>query len=208
MTAVMASVLVVLSSVPAVVNMIRRLEKAGDPLTLTLVLIAASAVILGVGLAVVAFQKLRLNRKVEKYNREIRGAFGKILDRTNDYSTYMSAIGSYTRGMSCLKLSERQKQQVAVVRNSKQKHVKAISIMLGKLQKWSKAFYLNVDFTTRRPEPRVQVSAILSAEDSRLYAFETGKSYEVELNRSGMTVLSPFSFASRLEIMREELYDD
>ena len=41
-----------------------------------------------------------------------------------------------------------------------------------------------------------------------MYTFETGKEYQVPLNESGERVISPFGFVRKLEIIREELYED
>ena len=45
-------------------------------------------------------------------------------------------------------------------------------------------------------------------EGEELFTFESGKSYPIKINPSGMEILSPFSFVDKLEIIREEIYDD
>jgi hypothetical protein len=120
----------------------------------------------------------------------------------------MSAIASHTRGLSYLNLSSRKKYYSNEAHGSKYKHIKAINIMLGKMRNWSKAYHLPVDFTSKRPDVHVEINSMITPAENKLYSFASGISCTIGINHSGMTLQSPFSFVNRIEIIREELYDD
>ncbi|MBQ1332281.1 MAG: hypothetical protein IIY36_05040 [Lachnospiraceae bacterium] len=87
-------------------------------------------------------------------------------------------------------------------------HIRAINAFLGRLKQWGKAQHLNLDLESRRPDSRITVDTTVSPADNKLYVFEAGKYSPVEINHSGLTMQSPYSFTKKIEILREELYDD
>jgi len=57
-------------------------------------------------------------------------------------------------------------------------------------------------------DENVQVDISTPPAKSGMYTFETGNSYQISVNNSGVKIYSPFEFVEKLEIIREELYDD
>ena len=153
-------------------------------------------------------QKSKLNGLIDIYNQHMKAAFNKITNNATDYSRYMSDIVSHSRGHSYLNLSARKKHNVENAHSLKYKHIKAINLFLEKIHSWSKAYYLNVDFNTNYIDEHANVDISVSPTESKMYTFEFGSSYPVEINTSGTFIEAPFSFIKRLEIVREELYDD
>ena len=80
--------------------------------------------------------------------------------------------------------------------------------MLSRLKGWSKAHHLDVDFSSIRPETRVELDITQTPFESKLYSINSGNLYPVAVNNSGMNMYSPFDFIAKIEIDREELYDD
>lgn len=206
---VLAAVLLCLAEAPAIV--IRIMDKIGSIPVIAALAGGSVLCILLTATVVLLWQKLRLNRLIRKYNLLLKEAFNELTEQAGDYSTYMSSIGSHQRGNSYLDLSIRKRGRSSAEHNMKYRHISAINILLGKLRKWSKAYRLEVDYTTPRPENPVQQTAVdvtVAPVNNKAYAFDAQTLYPVAINSSGMTMESPYPFASRIEIVREELYDD
>jgi hypothetical protein len=153
-------------------------------------------------------QKAELNILIAQYNQRLKDAYNRLVENAGDYSSYMSAIASYSRGRSYLNLSNQKKSASSSAHFSKYKHIKAINILLGKLKAWSKAYHLNVDFTTKRPETRAEIDTTVAPRENKLYSLATGDTYPVAINNSGMSMDSPYPFVKQIAIIREELYED
>lgn len=198
--------LVLLSSIPAIINSI---SLDGKYIEVIAIVVIACSLLSGLcGLSVLVIQKMKLNSLIGDYNHHIQNAFNKLVDNAGQYSDYMSGIASHSRGRSYLALTSRKRHRSDVEHYSKYKHIKAINILLGKLNAWSKAFQLNVDFTSKRPDSRVVVDTSIAPIENKVYLFESGASYDVAINHSGMTMKSPYCFAKKIEIVREELYEN
>lgn len=205
-TIILAALLVLLSAIPAFVHYIT--EHHSSLPTIAYVLCGCVLVVTATALFVLISQKAKLDLFVLLYNQRLKNAYNKLVESAGDYSAYMSGIASHARGCSYLNISDRKKYAADVDHFSKYKHVKAISVMLGKLRAWSRAYHLNVDFASKRPETRVDVDVTVAPVENKLYSFATGELYPVAINHSGMSMSSPYPFASRIAIIREELYED
>ena len=203
---VIAALFLLLSSLPAIIQKARELPS--ELLTLTYIMLGVIVIVIGFGLVALIAQKIKLNKLIKKYNQSIKTAFNKLIENADDYSKYMSAIASHSRGSSYLALSARKKYFHNEEHYSRYKHIKAINVLLSRLKGWSKAYHLDVDFTSKRPEERVEIDITQTPFESKFYAINSGDLYPVAVNNSGMSVESPFNFIARIEIDREELYDD
>lgn len=170
-------------------------------------MVAVAIVVLCGMLALVA-QKLNLNGLIKEYNLRIKAAFNKLVNNAGDYSKYMSAIASHSRGVSYLALSTSKKFSYSEEHYLRYKHINAINVLLSKLKEWSKIYRLDVDFTSKRPETRLNIDIHQPPFESDLYAVYSKELYPVAVNNSGMDMMLPFDFVVGVEIHREELYDD
>lgn len=205
----LAAGLVVLAAAPAVVE--RIVDRTGSAAVIAAVTGGIAVCALLAAVLVLLWQRFRLDRLIRKYVRLLKEAFNELTEQAGDYSTYMSRIGSHQRGSSYLDVSTRKKGRTSAEHNMKYRHITAINILLSKLRKWGKAYRLEVDYTTPRPENPVQaveVDVTVAPMDNKVYAFDTQTVYPVAINHSGMSMESPYPFAGRIEIVREELYDD
>lgn len=203
---VLAVILLGLTAVPAIVA--RAVNGIGSMPAIMAVLGGGALCALLAAAAALLFQKVKLNSLIKKYNQRLKRAFYQLTEQAGDYSTYMSGIGSHQRGSSYLDISTRKKSRSGAEHNQKYRHIMAINTLLGKLRKWSKAYRLDVDYTSTRPDAQVDVDVTVAPADNKAYAFDTQTPHPVAINNSGMDMESPYPFASRLEIVREELYDD
>ncbi len=198
--------LILLCHIPAIIGF--AVNRTGSPLLLLAVIAAECLLVVGGALAALLRQQLKLHGLLHIYNTYIKAAFGKIAENTNEYSRYLSSIASYARGQSYLMLAARKKYRVEHAHYSKYKHIRAIDILLSKLKAWSKAYHLGTDFDTPVIDEYATVDVFTAPVKNNMYTFESGNTYPVQVNHSGVTIDSPFGFVDRLEIVREELYDD
>lgn len=202
----LATLLVLASATPAFATLL--IEKSGSMTTLLHVLGGGIAAIAVVALLVLFFQKAQLNLLVTRYNNCLKNVYNKLVKNAGNYSLYMSAIASYSRGRSYLELSNRKKHASNSTHYSKYKHIKAIDALLRKLKMWSKAYHLEVDFTTKRSEIWLDIDTTIDPSENKLYSLATGDTYTVAINHSGMSMYSLYPFARQIAIIREELYED
>lgn len=167
-----------------------------------------SAVLLGLaGLLVLVSQKKALVKLAKDFQMVFQNVVGEISHNASAFSDFLSSVASHIHGRSYLNTMEKNRQKRDSSYYFKQKHVKAIDIFLSKLSLWSSALHVKVDLKS--------VDAIDLIDDlggevdyDSLYSFDVGKDFTVPLNRIGVDINSPFGFVERIEIEREEVYDD
>lgn len=159
-------------------------------------------------LLVLLLQKAELRAQLRQFNGFISGVMARISENASMFSKYMSGIASYIHGSSFLSLLRRKKFLRDEAQFYKQNHIAAINAFLVDLKEWSTAFHLPVSFEAAEIDESLTVDTDLLPRLNPLYTFETQASYSVPVNSAGDTIESPFSFIARLQIMREELYDD
>lgn len=205
-TIVLSVALLLASAIPALVDCL--VNQGASLTTLSYVMCGSIIAVIAAAALVLLSQKAELNILIAQYNQRLKDAYNKLIENAGEYTSYMSAIASHSRGCSYLNLSNQKKNASNSAHSSKYKHIKAINVLLGKLVVWSKAYHLNVDFTTKRPEMRVDIDTTVAPLENKLYSFATGDTYAVAINNSGMSMDSPYPFAKQIAIIREELYED
>ena len=203
---VMTAVLLVMAAFPAVIRLVNGTENRLTGILIMIIFGAAAAAIDAV--IILALQKRYLNKLVLRYDQIIADAFNELEDDADQYTKYLSSIASHSRGIAHLDLSSRLQITEEEQKDDRFVHIRAINAFLGRLKQWGKAQHLNLDLESRRPDSRITVDTTVSPADNKLYVFEAGKYSSVEINHSGLTMQSPYSFTKKIEILREELYDD
>lgn len=196
----------ILTSLPAIIRFFRNGEGAATIL-LWFAGIGALCLFAAATLALLR-QKWKLHTLVKDYNQHLRSVYRKLVEKADDYSTYLSDIASHSRAMSYLQLSAQLKSAENSENSLKYRHVRAIDLLLAKLKRWGRAYHLDLDFTQKRPNTRVEIDISAAPSINKLYTFPSDDPKPVTINNSGITMQSPYSFAERIEIVREELYDD
>ncbi|MBQ1399189.1 MAG: hypothetical protein IIY83_01615 [Lachnospiraceae bacterium] len=203
---VMTAVLLVMAAFPAVIRLVNGTENRLTGILIMIIFGAAAAAIDAV--IILALQKRYLNKLVLRYDQIIADAFNELEDDADQYTKYLSSIASHSRGIAHLDMSSRLQITEEEQKDDRFVHIRAINAFLGRLKQWGKAQHLNLDLESRRPDSRITVDTTVSPADNKLYVFEAGKYSPVEINHSGLTMQSPYSFTKKIEILREELYDD
>ena len=183
----------------------------GEPISWALIgleVLTFIAVMLVCGFATLFAQKKYLDILIKEFNKKMQGTFNKLQLNASEYSKYLSAVASHSRGRSYLDISERKNKNEVSARNLRYKHISAIDLFLSKLQTWGEAFHLDVDYERPEINDEVVVDVMTPPIDNLMYSLEYGHNYDIEVNKSGMKIQTPFAFISRLDLVREELYDD
>ncbi len=196
-------VLLLLSSIPGIVRYATE-TKGSIPYVFAILGIVFGIVVV-VAAIVILIQKCKLNKLIKAYNEQMGMLFGNIISSAGNYSAYLSNIASHSRGLSYLDLSKRKRDKIDNYRFVKYAYVRKMNILLAQIENWSKAYFLKIDFDNPAIGNSFNVDM---SENSYIYTFEYGKMYPVALNNSGVDIEAPFSFIKKLEITREELYDD
>lgn len=160
------------------------------------------------GIVTLFHQKVVLHSMINTFNKNMKNKFNKIQANVREYSRYLSAIASYSRGKSYLELSNKKIKDLDGIKNMRRKHLDAIDLLLYRLETWGRAFHLDVDYRHPEVNEEITVDVMMPPIESSLYSIEAEKNHEVEINKSGVYISSPFAFINKFELVREELYDD
>ena len=152
-------------------------------------------------------QKKAFDSDVVKYNGVIKDSLGELSRNADMYSHYISSIVSHSRGKSFLNSLNKKELKNDSARNLNQKNLVEIEKMINKIKKWCVANYLDVDFKSKYYEETF-VEKDIASQTIIANIMESSNKYSVDLNHTGDIIESPFEFVTRLEIVREELYDD
>ena len=202
-----ALVLVILFNLPGLIYYSGS-ENGGGLWNTIVIALVEFAIIVAAGFISLYWQQSELIMLITRYNVLMKNAFARLIASASDYSTYLSDIASHSRGHSYLDLSGRKKHKADNKNAVKYKHIKAINILLAKLRTWANAYHLRIDLDNVDLDENVSVDVSIPPAKSNMYTFETGNSYQISVNNSGVKIYSPFEFVEKLEIIREELYDD
>ena len=206
LTYITGIVLILLAQIPAVIQ-----HFIGEQISWALVglevLVFVMVILLSGGITLL-FQKKRLDGLVGDYNRKMQAAFGRIQLNAGEYSDYLSAIASHSRGRSYLDISAKKSRSAASAGVMRYKHLAAVDLFLERLRTWGDAYHLDVDYEKPEINDEIIPDVMVPPSENMLYSLETGNMYDIEVNKSGMKINTPFAFISKLELIREELYDD
>lgn len=157
-------------------------------------------------LGVLKFQHSVFRKKINDYNEEVEKIQEDLENCTKNLTNFVRDVVSYSRGYDYLNILEHKHFSTGYVYEALQRHIKATNLLLDKLRRWSKAFYIDTNF---HPETQdnFRIDIDLAPQNNYLYTFENGKEYVVPLNETGEEIISPFEFVRKFNIDREELFD-
>lgn len=164
--------------------------------------------ILGIaGLMVLLSQKKALINATKRFQMVFQTAVGELSHNASAFSDFLSSVASHIRGCSYLNTMETKRLKRDSSYYFKKKHLKAIDIFLSKLSLWSSALHIKVDLTSVDAIELID-NLVEDIDYDSLYSFDVGKDFVVPLNQIGVTISSPFGFIEKIEIEREEVYDN
>jgi len=152
-------------------------------------------------------QRKRLIEEIREFRRNFQAVMSEISRNATAYSDFLSSVASHIRGRSYLDIMRQKRRKKDSSYYYKQKHLKSVEIFLEKMSLWSAALHAEVDM--------LSVDAIELMDEGHgeanydiLYTLSNGKHSIVPVNHTGGSIQSPFTFVERIEIEREEVYDD
>lgn len=159
-------------------------------------------------LFVLIFQKLKLNEKINSYNESLKSSVGELNNNAKVYSRFISSIATYTKGRYYLRKLSTMKFEDENSYKLQRTHLKAINSLLSRIKKWVSAFYLDVSFDIN-DEANFVINYIEKPQTNVTYTFvSNNQANKVAINNSGDSIESSFDFVERLNLEREELYDE
>ncbi len=153
------------------------------------------------------FQRGKLRTAIRAFNGRINDIVVELSENATSFSMYLGHIASHIHGSTYLNILRRKKFREDNSQFIKQRHIIAIHLFLLKLEGWSHAFHLPVNFNADEIDDNIYIDTALPPQINPIYTFESGMSYPIPVNTTGDMVESPFGFVGRLRIEREELYD-
>lgn len=144
---------------------------------------------------------------IANYNSAVDKEVQKVNADTDIYSQFLSGIATHAKGSSYLQILEYKKFSLNDRQRNMIRHKQAIEKQKNIIERWRRAFYLDklgedyFFFDDNFDEEQPPVS-------NKLYSFCMDKLYERNINKSGNTIHIPFEYISKVELQREELYDD
>ena len=169
---------------------------------------ALSIIVLGlIEFVILLLQKNKLDTKIKDYNNILTSSVGELKNNAKLYSDFISAIASYTKGKSYLKKLSTMTFKDDSAYIMQRRHIKAINSFLNKLNRWVSAFDLDVSFD---PDDDVNFSFDYDVKPqySNTYSIASNREKKITINDSGNYIYSNFEFIERLNLEREELYND
>ena len=150
--------------------------------------------------------KGQLKVLIDKYKNLIQAALNSLEENKDTYADYINDIASYSRSKSYIKAEALKHQEDMETCDSLRFVIHKVDEQRDKLMIWSKAFGLSLDGSYDAIEGNaMEKKGVPDRKD--LFKLKYVKDNQVELNRSGEMISSPFIFVKRLEVYREELYE-
>lgn len=165
------------------------------------------AVMFTVSIIVLIVQRKKFINRIEAYNLDMAEETKRIGDSIEQYEKYTSDITSHIRGRRYLRILAGKNERIEEENSLLYKHYRISGRFTEKLRRWCKAFYLNVDFEAETRGTYIYNTKTDPCKDV-MYSIEVGQEYQIPFNETGEKIVSPFEFVTRLEIYREELYND
>ena len=165
------------------------------------------AVLFACGFGVLVFQKGKIDGEIRSFNRKMLDYFRRISSNVEDYGKYLTAVFSHARGRTYIDASDRKDRNMTGIRKLRQRHIEAIDTFLARLERWNDAFHLDANFDKPAATRSAQLDIFKAPAENSMYQLEAEPGNEAEINSSGMNVMTPYAFVSRLILDREEVFE-
>lgn len=158
-------------------------------------------------LIVLLLQRDSLVKKIDEFNDNMEGEVLTLTEDIGLFSKFVSDMVTYARGCGFKKVLRRRSVTVDDEYDKLKKHMKAINFFSDKVKKWGESFYLSINFDKEVRED-YSLDVDIPPSENALYTFDSKRDFDIPMNESGLEVVSPFEFISKLRIEREELFDN
>ena len=170
------------------------------------VLIAAAAAMLFVTACIIlSLQKKALVNEIDAFQQTVQNTASEITQNSGVFSRFLSNISSHIHGKSFLDVMHARKMRRDNSYYLKVRNIKAINLLLNKIDLWSTALHAQVDLQSSQAMQYYDEDPDVDYDG--LFSLQSVTRQPVPLNRSGSVVNAPFDFVDHLEIEREEVYE-
>lgn len=148
--------------------------------------------------------RVQLRSMVNQYNYIHRAEISRACSDNGVLNDFISNIATYAKGNSYLEVLGKKKSKVDDRYYKYNRHVIAAELYRASLRKWSIAYGLDVLFNNGF-YIKADYNMEVAPNHNMVFSLENYKK-EIEINKSGNYYESPFSYISRFEMIREDLY--
>ena len=165
------------------------------------------AVLFICGFVVLLFQKWQIDGIMLNFNIKMQNYFRRLSSNVDDYSRYLTAVFSHSRGRTYIDAADRKQRSMSSIRKLRQKHMKAIDMFLARIERWNDVFHLGADFDRPASGKSSLLDVFIAPAENNMYQLDREPGNEAEINSSGMNAVTPYAFVSRLILDREEVFE-
>lgn len=123
------------------------------------------------------------------------------------YSEFLSSVASYMKGSSYLNILRRKTFDEEDLSLKRRKDLRAVLDFKQKLEEWGKAVYVKFDYDDSDRE-EIDYNSDNVPDLKTLFSISTDKVHKIPVNDSGNFMSTKYNFIEKIEVIREELYDD
>ena len=157
-------------------------------------------------LAILWILRNRFIKLIRAYNKEIEDNISAVSVDVNLFTQFTQSLATFTQGRRYERNAVKSQYILTNSLTNLQKHLKASSYMMNRLQDWADAFYLG-ELSRELHYSDTLYATDVSPEENEIYSLTAEKPVSIPLNESGVMLICPFDFVEKIELTREELYD-
>ena len=176
-----------------------------SPYWLPVLIAAAAAMLFVTACIILSLQKKALVNEIDAFQQTVQNTASEITQNSGVFSRFLSNISSHIHGKSFLDVMHARKMRRDNSYYLKVRNIKAINLLLNKIDFWSTALHAQVDLQSSQAMQYYDEDPDVDYDG--LFSLQSVTRQPVPLNRSGSVVNAPFDFADHLEIEREEVYE-
>lgn len=160
------------------------------------------------GLAVLIFQRIKIVGIMKEFNKAMRSAVNSVTFGAKKFESYFSTVCTYMKARSVYDGTKRNKASYQTRAGKLNSHRLALLSAIDRDEQWIYAYSL-----TRREEVMSSVTTFFDPDiipvSNSLYYFENCfEEVDIPVNDTGDMIFAPYRFIERLNIVREDIFDE
>lgn len=203
---VLALVSYLIGFIPYLYNAILEGEK--EFLASFLLSLIATAVVAIGGLIALFILRKRIIKSMERFNRVVKHMVNNVNTASKKFGDYFSVVCSYMKAQSVYAGIRLKSDSMSSVRFILKAHREALRLSIAQSQEFATSYGIKREAQAVRNVTSFFDETKLP-KDNRLYYFEINNVADgIPLNDTGDYVTAPYKFISKLNIEREDIFDD
>lgn len=154
------------------------------------------------------YQRSKLVEMMREYEGIITETYDEIADGATKIASVLSEAVSHIKGASYLRILEQKRNKRNSSFYEKQRKMKAVERFLDALSKWNEAMQVDANMNHMEESLNTKAADFINDRNTEsLIALDFDKWKRIPVNHSGLSVLSPYSFITKLTVERIAVYD-